>query len=102
MYVTLRQLRLRDTNIDHVIGRITTQVLPLLAKIKGFRSYRIVDFRDGSYGSISTYDTEQGASEANRVAIDAAGVVLSDVLELGPIRVWKTLLRADANGVQRE
>ncbi|MGC1561486.1 MAG: hypothetical protein WA820_16765 [Bradyrhizobium sp.] len=94
MFTTVRTFRLRSTNIDDVVRRIHDEIGPTLKKIPGFKSYRIVDFRDGTYGSISIFETEQAANKANSIAFEAAGVQLADILEITGVKVWRTLLEA--------
>jgi hypothetical protein len=97
MYVVMRQFRIRDgTDVNEVMRKIKARIVPALKAIDGFQSYRLLDLRDGSYGSFSSYRTEQGASEANRVALDAAGIILDDAIRFSSIKVWKTLLSVRA------
>lgn len=94
MFITVRRFRLKDADIQDVIRRVRAEIVPTFQKIPGFKSYKIVDFRDGTFGSISVYETEQASNQANRVALEAAGVSMSDVLEFTSIQVWRTLYEA--------
>jgi hypothetical protein len=105
MFIALRQFRLEEgADIQDVIRRIRAEVVPALQKIPGFTSYRIVDFRNGAFGSMSVYKTEQGASQANRVATEKAGLAFSGVLTFTSIKVWRTLYKvtADSNAPESD
>jgi hypothetical protein len=101
MFIAVRQFRLEGADIQDVIRRIRSEFVPAFQKIPGFKSYRIVDFRNGSFGSMSVFETEQGASKANRLAVEKAGVLFSDVLTITSIKVWRTLYQATADATNR-
>jgi len=67
MYMTIRKYQgcLDAKEVNRVA---TAELLPVLRKIAGFRSYQIVDSGNGTATSISVFDSAAAAENANQQA----------------------------------
>ncbi len=95
MYVTIRKY----TGCGDVgeIDRISqAELLPLLRKVKGFRSYVTIDTGGHTVTSISTFGSKEAAEEANRRARETVQKSLAKLLPNPPeVMVGEILTEAN-------
>ena len=87
MYVTIRKY----TGCGDVkeIDRISqTELLPVLRKVPGYRSYVTIDTGGHTVTSISTFDSKEAAEEANRQAREMVQKSLAKLLPSPPDSRW--------------
>ncbi len=68
MYTTVRTYKGDQSLTDALVER-QDEVKKLIGSINGFHSYQLIRTGDGAT-TISTFDSEAGASESTRVAAD--------------------------------
>ncbi|HEY8884686.1 MAG TPA: hypothetical protein VIO35_05185 [Chloroflexota bacterium] len=81
MYGVLRQYRLDPKNVADVIHRIEEGGVPIIKSIPGFVSYGISDTGNGSFGTLSVYESKEGADASTA---KAAEWVRANVVSLLP------------------
>ena len=64
MFCTIRQYNDID-DVDAVIARVNSDLLPAIRDMEGFQDYRVVKCGTGEVISLSVFDTEDQAEQAN-------------------------------------
>ncbi|HEX3701834.1 MAG TPA: nuclear transport factor 2 family protein [Vicinamibacterales bacterium] len=86
MFTTIRRYHVKQPGqIDEIIRRIESGLVPIIAAQAGFQSYAAIDAGDGQEISISVYADRAAADAANRAA--AAWVKDNLATVLGPADV---------------
>jgi hypothetical protein len=72
MYLVVRSYEQADPRFEEEgFRRVRDELVPILSNIEGFVSYYSAYNRErGTVTSISVYETQEGAEESNRVAVD--------------------------------
>ena len=69
MHATIRRFESVDqARSDEIVKQVDDTLVPLLSKLPGFDSYRLIDVGHGVMTSISCFDTAEQAEESNRVS----------------------------------
>ena len=66
MYASIR--RSRSDRGSEVVRRVGGEFVALLRRAPGFVSYHLVDAGNGTFVSVSLFETREGAEESNRIA----------------------------------
>lgn len=83
MYATIRQVRPTDpTELSRRVRE--QQVVQRFSKIPGFVAYQVVEGADGAWVSISIFETEAGARESTRVALEWGNEHAADITSEEP------------------
>lgn len=70
MYLVIRRLKLQPGVFDEVVQRDESGLLPLLRSASGFVEFDLVQVGEDMGVSISVFETQELAEEANRRAAD--------------------------------
>jgi hypothetical protein len=89
MYVTVRRYQLGagsrgEGAIRELMHRCDEKLVPVIAKVEGFKGYYVVDSADGIIATISIFDHDAGAEEGNKVAQRFWKESLSGLLQANP------------------
>jgi hypothetical protein len=68
MYVTIRKYR-NMRSVAQAARRAESELVPILKRLPGFKSYYIIDCGGGIAASISIFDRREGAMASNERAI---------------------------------
>ena len=68
MYASVRRYHVIPGQLSEFNRRVNEGFLPIVSKAPGFISYQGVDAGNGDWASISTFETEAGATESNLAA----------------------------------
>lgn len=95
MYVTIRKYPgCKDAK---EVNRVAmAELLPVLRKVAGFRSYVIVDTGNGSVASIGMFDSQAAAEAANQRAREVVGRTSSSGLLPNPPEITVGEVLGDA------
>jgi hypothetical protein len=80
MFCTIREYD-GITDTKQLITKVEGELLPAIRDMAGFHAYMVLDCGDGNVASISMFDTEEQANEANE---QVAGLVEKSLGELAP------------------
>jgi hypothetical protein len=80
MYAAIRRARANPSSIPEAARRIQEGNVPLLRKLPGFVAYYFVNLGNDEGQSISTFETQEAAEEANRLTVDWARHHLADLV----------------------
>ena len=80
MFCTVRQYDGID-DVDAVITRVNSDLLPAIRDMEGFQEYKLLKCGDDELMSITVFDTEDQADQANE---DVAELVAKSLAELAP------------------
>lgn len=70
MYLVIRRLKVQPGVFDEVVQRDESGLLPLLRSVSGFVEFDLVQVGEDVGVSISLFETQEQAEEANRRAAD--------------------------------
>lgn len=70
--------------ITEVMRRCQEELLPKLGEADGFTGFYVIDAGDGIIASVSLFESEAGAEEANQVAKQFFKERLSGLLQANP------------------
>ena len=82
MYAVVRKVPMRS--IEDAARRAADGLGPIMKQSPGFIGYYVVRFGDQTGGSISLFETQSAAQEANRRALDWIKTNLADIAEGEP------------------
>lgn len=69
MYATIRRYEASDkSRTPEIVKKAHDSLLPRLSEMPGFNGYYLIDAGNGSFSSVSIFDTEAHAEESTRVA----------------------------------
>ena len=91
MHMTMRKYRQLKGTPEAAIVWVKQNLMPILKKSKGFKTYYAVAFDDGTIGSINVFESEDAANEANTQVRKEVGNSASDMLQHVETKVWKIL-----------
>lgn len=92
MHASLRQYRLVPGTADEFNRRVNEGFVPLVREAKGFVSYQGVDAGDGSWLSITVFETKEGADESAKIAADFVEKNLRPMIQGSPTVVTGNLV----------
>jgi hypothetical protein len=96
MYAVVRKFN-KMRSVDEAARRAADGLGPILQQSKGFVGYYVVRFGEGSGGSITLFDSEQAAQDAQTKAMTWIKSNLSDLTE-GEPEVWTGEVLAAVTG----
>ena len=70
MYIAIRRLKVQPGVFDEVVQRDESGLLPLLRSVPGFVEFDLVQIGEDTGVSITIFETQEQADEANRRAAD--------------------------------
>jgi hypothetical protein len=70
MYGSIRRYRVKSNNVDEVINRVKSGLLPLLEKTPGFVGYYTLGPHDGKVTSFTVCENQVAIDQVNRTALD--------------------------------
>ncbi len=70
MYGSIRRYRVNSNNVDEVMNRVKSGLLPLLEKTPGFVGYYTLGPNDGKVTSFTICETQVAIEQATRTALD--------------------------------
>ena len=91
MHMTMRKYRQLKGTPEAAIGWVKQNLMPILKKSKGFKTYYAVAFDDGTIGSINVFESEDAANNANQQVRKEVGNSASDMLQHVETKAWKIL-----------
>lgn len=80
MHGSIRRYRVKSNNVDEVINRVRSGLLPLLEKTPGFVAYYTMGPHDGKVTSFTICDNQAAVEQVNRIAVDWVKRTLPDDL----------------------
>ena len=96
MYATIRRLRIQPGVFDEVVQRDESGLIPLLRSAPGFVEFDLVQVGEDVGVSITIFETQEQAEEANRRAADwvkqnVAPLVAgpAEIVAVGEVRLRK-------------
>lgn len=96
MYAAIRRLKVQPGVFDEVVQRDENGLVPLLKSVPGFVEFDLVQVGEDVGVSISIFETQEQAEEANRRAADwvkqnVAPLVAgpSEIVAVGEVRLRK-------------
>ena len=96
MYATIRRLKVQPGVFDEVVQRDESGLVPILRSVPGFVEFDLVQVGEDMGVSISVFETQEQAEEANRRAAEwvkehiaplTAGP--SEIVAVGEVRLRK-------------
>jgi hypothetical protein len=101
MYLTLRRYAGAASRIEQVSLKVKAGLVPILKRVPGFQSYCTLATEAGDGVSLSLFETEQAASQANEQARSWVMSNLSDLLPDPPeVFAGPVVMHAGAQGQQ--
>jgi hypothetical protein len=82
MYAVVRRIKMRS--IDEAARRAADGLGPVFKQSPGFIAYHVIQFGNDSGGSVTLFETQAAAEEANRKALDWIRQNLADFTEGDP------------------
>lgn len=92
MHASVRQYQLVPGTTDEFNRRVNEGFIPLVREAKGFVSYQGVDAGDGSWLSITVFETKEGADQSAEVAADFVEKNLQSMIQGSPTVVTGNLV----------
>ena len=96
MYVAIRRLEVQPGVFDEVVQRDESGLVPILSSVPGFVEFDLVQVGEDVGVSISIFETQEQAEEANRRAADWVKQNIApfvagppEVVAVGEVRVRK-------------
>ncbi len=83
MYATVRRAKFRPGSVEEVVQRVNNTFVPPLATMAGFVNFYLVRLEDDTVSTLSTFETQSEAEEANTFFADWAKRELASFLQ-GP------------------
>ena len=68
MYVSIRRYSVDPGDMPEIVERVREGFVPVVSKIPGFVSYQVLDCRDGTMASISTFANKDAARQSDEAA----------------------------------
>ena len=91
MHMTMRKYRQLKGTPEAAIVWVKQNLMPILKKSKGFKTYYAVAFDDGTIGSINVFESEDAANNANQQVRKEVGNSASDMLQHVETKAWRIL-----------
>lgn len=82
MYASVR--RYKTEAATEITRRVNTEFVPIISKTPGFVAYYGIDSGDGTWTSVSIFETQEGAEESNQMAADWADENIAPLISDGP------------------
>jgi len=79
MYAAIRRGKANPGSMNEVARRIQEGQVPLFRNLPGFVAYFFVNLGNDEATSISVFETQEAAEEANRLTVDWARQNLADI-----------------------
>jgi quinol monooxygenase YgiN len=97
MYASTRRIKCKPGKAQEVAQRIEEQFVPQMRTVAGFVGYYLVDVGDDEISSISIFQNQAGAEQANQMAGAWTKQTLGDIVA-GPLeaRAGEVLVNAQA------
>ena len=70
MYVAIRRQKIQPGLIDEAVRRVEDELVPIISSVPGFVEYDVVQVGEDVGITISVFETQEQAEEANRRAAD--------------------------------
>ncbi len=70
MHVTIRRYQLDPDWVDLLLRRVNEEFVPMIRDAPGFLAYYALDAGNGTVASVSVFESQAGAEEANRMVAD--------------------------------
>src|SRR3712207_6491721 len=84
MYASLRRIKCAPGKAREVAQRIEEQFVPQMRTVSGFVGYYLIDMGDDEIASVSIFQDQQGADDANQRAGNWVKQSLGDIVA-GPL-----------------
>jgi hypothetical protein len=84
MYAAIRQTKVKPGMVEELTQRIQDEAVPVLSGVSGFQAFYAVHGADDSLTTISIYDSQANAEEANRVMVGWIRENLAPLLSVPP------------------
>jgi hypothetical protein len=82
MYASVR--RYKTEAATEITRRVNAEFVPIISKTPGFVAYYGIDSGDGTWTSVSIFETQEGAEESNQMAADWADENIAPLISDGP------------------
>jgi hypothetical protein len=92
MHASVRQYQLVPGTVEEFNRRVNEGFVPLVRDAKGFVSYQGVDAGNGSWLSITVFETEEGADQSAKIAGDFVEKNLQEMIQGSPTVVTGNLV----------
>ena len=83
MYATVRRAKFRPGSLDEVVQRVNDTFVPSVATMSGFVDFYLVRLENDAVSTLSIFETQSEAEEANTFFADWAKRELASLLQ-GP------------------
>ncbi len=95
MYATVRRAKFHPGSIEEVVQRVNDTFVPSLTTMAGFVDFYLVRLENDAVSTLSIFETQSEAEEANTFFADWAKRELASLLEGPPeIAVGEVSIRA--------
>lgn len=84
MYASVRVYRARPENVAELNRRVNDEFVPLVSKLPGYVAYFGIDQGDGSWASVSIFQSEEAANASNKTAADWVQRRVKPMIVSGP------------------
>ena len=81
MYIAIRRYTVEPQHVPTILHLVETEFIHIISQVPGYVGYYGIDSGDGVIASVTIYEDEAGAEEANRLA---AGWVQENLAHLLP------------------
>lgn len=85
MYAAIRRGKANPGSVPELARRLQEGQVPLFRNLPGFVAYYFVNLGNDEGQSISVFETQEAAKEANRLAVDWLRQNLADIM-LSPVQ----------------
>lgn len=96
MYVAIRRLKVQPGVFDEVVQRDESGLVPLLTSVPGFVEFALVQVEEDVGMSITVFETQEQAEEANRRAAEWVKQYIAplvagppEIVAIGEMRLYK-------------
>ncbi|HVJ16877.1 MAG TPA: antibiotic biosynthesis monooxygenase [Polyangiaceae bacterium] len=84
MHAAIRHYKLNADASAEFNRKVIEGFVPIVSAVKGFVSYRAIEADNGSWTSISVFETRESADESVRLAADFVRQYLRPLIASGP------------------
>lgn len=82
MYASVR--RYKTDHATEITRRVNAEFLPIISQTPGFVAYYGIDSGDGTWTSVSIFETQEGAEDSNQLAADWASQNIASLISGAP------------------
>ena len=84
MHAAIRHYKLNPDSSAEFNRKVKEGFVPIVSAVRGFVSYRAIEADNGSWTSISVFETRESADESVRLAADFVRQHLRPLIASGP------------------